>query len=102
MTTSDAVAAAAPSPGATGPSSPPTASVASVAPVASIPSIAAVDGPEAVVARARLEDRLDELRAEHDNGRHQLARLTQQHEELAATLGRITGAITVLEELLAP
>lgn len=54
------------------------------------------------LARSTLEARLDQLRAEHDNGCQQLARLDRQRDELASTLERIEGAITVLHELLAP
>jgi hypothetical protein len=58
--------------------------------------------PSPTLALSTVEARLDELRAEHANGCRQLARLDAQREELAATLGRIDGAITVLRELLHP
>jgi hypothetical protein len=54
------------------------------------------------VSVAAVEARLEELRAEHANGCRQLARLDAQREELAATLERIDGAVTVLGELLHP
>lgn len=58
--------------------------------------------PEATIPTATLRTRLDELSAEHANGCRQLARLDGQREELAATIERIDGAITVLRELLGP
>jgi hypothetical protein len=58
--------------------------------------------PGPAVSVATVEARLDELRAEHANGCRQLARLDAQREDLAATLERIDGAITVLRELLGP
>ncbi len=54
------------------------------------------------IAPSTVEARINELRTEHANGCRQLARLDAQREELAATLERIDGAITVLRELLQP
>jgi hypothetical protein len=58
--------------------------------------------PGPTLALSSVAGRLEELRAEHANGCRQLARLDAQREELAATLERIDGAITVLRELLGP
>jgi hypothetical protein len=58
--------------------------------------------PGPTLALSTVEARLEELRAEHANGCRQLARLDAQREELAATLERIDGAVTVLGELLHP
>jgi hypothetical protein len=58
--------------------------------------------PGPTLAVSTVEARLEELRAEHANGCRQLSRLDAQREELAATLDRIDGAITVLRELLGP
>jgi hypothetical protein len=58
--------------------------------------------PCPTLSLSTVEARLDELRAEHANGCRQLARLDHQRDELAATLERIDGAITVLRELLDP
>lgn len=57
---------------------------------------------DATLPLSTVEARLEELRGEHANGCRQLARLDAQREELAATLERIDGAITVLRELLHP
>ncbi|MCZ7640203.1 MAG: hypothetical protein M5U12_31615 [Verrucomicrobia bacterium] len=48
-----------------------------------------------------LQQRLNELRAEHDNGQRLLADLDARRESLRATLLRISGAIQVLQEILA-
>jgi len=50
----------------------------------------------------RMQTRLTELRHQHELGERQLAELTAQQVALRETLLRITGAITVLEELLDP
>jgi prefoldin subunit 5 len=51
--------------------------------------------------RERLEQRIQELKAEFDAGQKMLADLEQRRATLEQTLLRITGAIQVLEELLA-
>jgi prefoldin subunit 5 len=51
--------------------------------------------------REQLEQRVSELRAEHQKGQQMLAELESQQAELRQTLLRISGAIQVLEELLA-
>jgi prefoldin subunit 5 len=50
--------------------------------------------------KAVLQQRLHELKAEHDNGQRLLADLEARRESLRTTLLRIGGAIQVLEELL--
>jgi prefoldin subunit 5 len=50
--------------------------------------------------RERLEQRLQELRAEYESGQKMLADLEARQEELRNTLMRISGAILVLEEEL--
>jgi prefoldin subunit 5 len=51
--------------------------------------------------REQLEQRVSELKAEHQKGQQMLAELEGKQAELRQTLLRITGAIQVLEELLA-
>ena len=51
--------------------------------------------------RDQLEQRLSELRAERQKGQHMLAEIEAKQAELQQTLLRISGAIQVLEELLA-
>jgi len=51
--------------------------------------------------REQLEQRVSELRAEHQKGQQMLTELESQQAELRQTLLRISGAIQVLEELLA-
>lgn len=51
--------------------------------------------------KAVLQQRLNELRAEHDNGQRLLADLDARRESLRTTLLRIGGAIQVLQEILA-
>jgi hypothetical protein len=48
-----------------------------------------------------MQERLDTLRAEYQRGLNELALLDQRRQELHRTLLRISGAIQVLEELLA-
>lgn len=48
-----------------------------------------------------IEQRLAELKRNQAQGEQQLQKLETQKRELQATLQRINGAITVLEELLA-
>jgi hypothetical protein len=48
-----------------------------------------------------MQERLDTLRAEYQRGINELALLDQRRQELHRTLLRISGAIQVLEELLA-
>ncbi len=50
--------------------------------------------------RERLNQRLAELRDNHQAGQAQLQRLDAQRAELQKTLLRISGAIQVLEEML--
>ncbi len=49
----------------------------------------------------KLRARLDHLREEYTAGMNAMAELQKKQEELRATLLRISGAIQVLEELLA-
>ena len=49
---------------------------------------------------ARLESRLKDLREQFAAGQNVLAEMNKKHDELRATLLRISGAIQVLEELL--
>lgn len=51
--------------------------------------------------RERLTARLQALREEYQNGRRMLADLDERREELHQTLLRISGAMQVVEELLA-
>jgi hypothetical protein len=51
--------------------------------------------------RERLEERLEALRIERQAGERLLARLAAEQTEVEHTLLRISGAIQVLEELLA-
>lgn len=51
--------------------------------------------------KEHLEQRLKELKSEYEAGQKLLADLQARQTELQATLLRISGAIQVLEELLA-
>ena len=51
--------------------------------------------------REQLEQRVSELKAEQQKGQQMLAELEGKQAELRQTLLRISGAIQVLEELLA-
>ncbi len=51
--------------------------------------------------RTQLEKRLAELKAEYESGQKMLADLEKKHGEIEATLLRISGAIQVIEEMLA-
>ncbi len=51
--------------------------------------------------REQLEQRLSELKAEQQKGQQVLAELEAKQAELHQTVLRISGAIQVLEELLA-
>jgi ABC-type transporter Mla subunit MlaD len=51
--------------------------------------------------RERLEQRLAQLKAEFEQGQKMLADLETQQANLRSTLLRISGAVQVLEELLA-
>ncbi len=51
--------------------------------------------------KQQLQQRLDELKQEQTAGRKMLADLQRQQADLEQTLLRISGAIQVLEELLA-
>ncbi|MGD9753045.1 MAG: hypothetical protein AB7W59_18795 [Acidimicrobiia bacterium] len=53
------------------------------------------------LAQGRLHGRLDELRAERAKGEQMLAQLEAERAELLTQLARISGAIQVLEELVA-
>jgi prefoldin subunit 5 len=55
----------------------------------------------ALSVREQLEQRVGELRAEQQKGQQVLAELEAKQAELRQTLLRISGAIQVLEELLA-
>jgi predicted nuclease with TOPRIM domain len=48
-----------------------------------------------------LQRRLDELKREFEQGQNELRKLEAQRGELTETMLRISGAIMVLEELLA-
>lgn len=50
--------------------------------------------------REQLEKRLDELKAEYDQGEKMLSDLDARREQVRQTLLRISGAVQVLEELL--
>ena len=50
--------------------------------------------------KERLQQRLEELRAEFAAGQQMLATLEAQHAHLKSSLLRINGAMQVLEELL--
>lgn len=51
--------------------------------------------------RERTQARIAELKREHAAGIEQLAELQRREQDLRSTLLRISGAIQVLEELLA-
>lgn len=51
--------------------------------------------------KAQIETRLQELKTEFDTGQKMLAELEQKKINLEQTLLRISGAIQVLEEMLA-
>ncbi|TJZ64250.1 hypothetical protein [Chitiniphilus eburneus] len=51
--------------------------------------------------KSQIETRLATLRSELESGQQVLAELEQRHAEVTHTLHRISGAIQVLEELLA-
>jgi prefoldin subunit 5 len=51
--------------------------------------------------REQLEQRVSELKAEQQKGQQMLAELEGRQAELRQTLLRISGAIQVLEEILA-
>jgi prefoldin subunit 5 len=51
--------------------------------------------------REQVERRVDELKAERQKGQQLLAELEGRQAELRQTLLRISGAIQILEELLA-
>ena len=50
--------------------------------------------------KARLEQRLAELRAEYEKGQQRLSKLEEERETVRMALLRISGAIQVLEEEL--
>lgn len=50
--------------------------------------------------RNRLIERIAELKQQHTQGEEQLRHLEQRKNDLQQTLLRISGAITVLEEVL--
>ena len=51
--------------------------------------------------KAQLEKRLAELKSEFESGQKMLAELEKKRNDLEATLLRISGAIQVLDEMLA-
>ena len=51
--------------------------------------------------REQLEERVSQLKAEQQKGQQMLAELENRQAELRQTLLRISGAIQVLEEILA-
>ena len=57
--------------------------------------------PESSPRTDVIEKRLAELRHEYEAGQAQLGALEQRTRELKNTMMRISGAITVLEEVLA-
>jgi predicted nuclease with TOPRIM domain len=50
---------------------------------------------------SELQKRLDELKGEFEQGQNELRKLEAQQTQLTETMLRISGAIMVLEELLA-
>lgn len=51
--------------------------------------------------REQIQERLDELKQEFETGQQRLADIENQGAQLRQTLLRISGAIQVLEEMLA-
>lgn len=51
--------------------------------------------------REQIQERLDELKKEFETGQQRLAEMENQAAQLRQTLLRISGAIQVLEEMLA-
>jgi predicted nuclease with TOPRIM domain len=51
--------------------------------------------------KKQIKERLEELKAEYESGQKMLADLETQESNLRTTMLRISGAIQVLEELLA-
>ncbi len=51
--------------------------------------------------KEKLEQRLDELKAEFESGQNMLDDLRQRQKHLEETLLRISGAIQVIEEVIA-
>lgn len=51
--------------------------------------------------KKQIKERLEELKAEYESGQKMLADLEAQESNLRTTMLRISGAIQVLEELLA-
>ena len=54
------------------------------------------------IMRDQMEQRLEELKGEYEAGQKMLADLEQKKIALEQTMLRISGAIQVLEEMLAP
>ena len=52
--------------------------------------------------KTELEKRLATLKSEYETGQKMLTELEQKRSQLEATMLRISGAIQVIEELLAP
>ncbi|MCX6676989.1 MAG: hypothetical protein NTU95_03470 [Methanothrix sp.] len=50
--------------------------------------------------REQLEKRLDELKAEYEQGEKMLSDLDARREQVRQTLLRISGAVQILEEML--
>lgn len=53
------------------------------------------------IVKEQIEQRLSQLKAELENGQKMLAELETKQTNLRSTLLRISGAIQVLEEMLA-
>lgn len=54
------------------------------------------------ITQEQMEHRLEELKSEHQKGVQQLTELDEKGRSLKDTLLRISGAIQVLEEMIAP
>jgi len=50
----------------------------------------------------KTKGRIDELKAEFGAGQKMLTEMDTKHKELEATMLRISGAIQILEEIIAP
>jgi hypothetical protein len=50
--------------------------------------------------KTKLEERLDSLKSEHDNGQKMLADIDAKRKNISDTLLRIEGAMAILKELV--